>query len=464
MRMIRGWGFPAIAQFIGSSAAVVGAGVSIGLSGATAQAASLVDVVQLAITTNPTIGVVASNREQIDEELRQARGLYLPQVDIALGIGKESVNNPTTRGRGKDLMTLTREEASLTIRQSLFDGFEREGRIDREKARIRSAARRVFENSEFLALDAIGAYLDVVRQRELFALSEQNVEIHLGRLDQIQQRVRAGAGSTADVSQTEARVSLARATQAQTANDLRDAEALFNRIVGQYPDELARPKIDESALPPSLDIALDLTRRGNPTVKIFEADVDAAQHEVTMAQAAFYPSLTIEAESNYTENANGIETYDWENRLMLRMRWNLFRGGIDRANRQEALMVVAENRNRRASAFIDANEEVRRSWAALESSRLRAGNLGEAVRHNVDTRDAYVQQFDVAQRTLLDVLDAENELFVSRGQAISAEINVMRASYRVQAVTGQLLAFLGVVAPEQANEQSETFGQSITRP
>ena len=118
MQVIRGWGFPAIAQLIGSSAAIVGAGVTIGLSGATAQAASIVDVVQLAITTNPTIGIVASNREQIDEELRQARGLYLPQVDIALGIGKESVNNLTTRGRGKVSNTvksgLTRARTLLT--------------------------------------------------------------------------------------------------------------------------------------------------------------------------------------------------------------------------------------------------------------------------------------------------------------------------------------------------------------
>ena len=288
--------------------------------------------------------------------------------------------------------------------------------------------------------------------------------IHLGRLAQIQQRVSAGAGSTADVSQTEARVSRARATLAQTANELRDAEALFTRIVGQFPDELARPNIDQSVLPGSLEDALELTRLGNPTVKIFEADVDAAEKEVTMAEAAFYPSLTIEAESNYTENANGIETYDWESRLMLRLRWNLFRGGIDRANRQEALMVTAENKNRRNQAFIEANEEVRRSWAALEASQSRSRNLGEAVGHNVDTRDAYVQQFDVAQRTLLDVLDAENELFVSRGQAISAEINVMRTSYRVLAVGGQLLASLGVSAPEQSNEQSETFGQSMMRP
>ena len=166
MQMIREWGIPALAHKFGPCAAIVGAGVSIGLSGTAAQAASLVDAIQLAITTNPTIGIVASNREQIDEELRQARGLYLPQVDILFGIGKESTNNRETRGRGKDLMTLTREEATLTIRQNVFDGFEREGRIGREKARIRSAARRVFENSEFLALDAIGAYLDVVRQRE----------------------------------------------------------------------------------------------------------------------------------------------------------------------------------------------------------------------------------------------------------------------------------------------------------
>jgi len=443
------------------TALLAGVAGVVAMSGA--QAATIEEVVRLTLASNPQIGIVASNREQIDEELRQARGLYLPQVDVAYGIGEEWTNNNTTRTAGTGTVSLLRQDLSATIKQRVFDGFETDSRVAREKSRAVSAARRVYENSEFLALDAIGAYLEVVRQRELLTLSQDLVGVHERILGQIQQRVRGGAGSNADVTQTQARLTRARATVAQTTNDLRDGEALYARIVGQYPDELKRPAVPAAALPANLDAALEATRGGNPTTKIFEADVDAAEAEVRIAEAPFYPQVNVEAETLHTNHANGVDAWAWDARVMLRLRLNLFRGGIDRANRQEALAVVAEQKNRRYSALLSANEETRRSHAALLASGERKRNLAESVQFNLATRDAYQQQFTVAQRTLLDVLDAENEVFVARGQLVSAEFNEMRASYRLIAVTGTLLKTLGVQAPAQANEQNETFADTMTK-
>ena len=80
---------------------------------------------------------------------------------------------------------LTREEASVTLIQRLFTGFETEQTVARDKARVDSAANRVFENAEFLALDAVGSYHEVLRQRELVNLSDKNVRIHIGIVDSI---------------------------------------------------------------------------------------------------------------------------------------------------------------------------------------------------------------------------------------------------------------------------------------
>ena len=132
---------------------------------------------------------------------------------------------------------------------------------------------------------------------------------------------------------------------------------------------------------------------------------------------------------------------------MLRLRWNLYRGGIDRAARQEALARLSESKNRRLRSFLEAQQEMRQSWFALEANRQRVEDLSDSVRFNVETRDAYRQQFDVAQRTLLDVLDAENELFVSSGQLVTSQTNELLASYRVLAVSGMLLSALDVPTP-----------------
>ena len=136
-------------------------------SWAGAQATSLEEAVRLSLATNPDIGVVAHNREAVDAELRQARGLYLPQIDLATGIGREWTNDRNTRARsdGGDTRDLALFESALRLTQPVFTGFETFYTVERDKARVQSAADRVFENSEFLALDAVGVYHEVLRQR-----------------------------------------------------------------------------------------------------------------------------------------------------------------------------------------------------------------------------------------------------------------------------------------------------------
>ncbi len=428
-----------------------------------AQALTLNEAVEQALSSNPDIGIVASNREAVDEELRQARGLWLPQIDIAAGIGKERTNDRTTRAdpNNRDALTLTRQEASLTIQQRIFDGFEANSTIDREKSRVESAARRVEENSEFLALDAIGAYLEVIRQRELVRLSERNLEVHLTILDAVGQRQRGGGGSRADVVQTEARTARARATLTQTLNDLRDSEADFTRVVGQFPDALDSVEFPQGVLPPDLETAVTLAGSNNPTTKIFEADVRSSTADVSVAEVPFYPAVTLEAESEYNDDRDGIQSYEFNNQVMLRLRWNLFRGGIDRAARQEALSRVAESKNRRLRSHVEAEREMRQSWFAYEANRQRVEDLNDAVQFNTQTRDAYRQQFEVAQRTLLDVLDAENELFVSSGQLVTAQTNELLASYRILAVGGLLLDTLNLAAPEQSVVEHKSWLQGL---
>jgi adhesin transport system outer membrane protein len=428
-----------------------------------AQATGLKEAVELSLATNPDLGIVAANREAVNEELRQARGLYLPQVDLAAGIGRERTEDRAVRAdpNNGEGLTLTRQELSLSLQQRIFDGFESDSTVAREKARLRSASMRVAENAEFLALDVIGVYLNVIRQRELVRLAETNLAVHMEILDNLRERQRGGAGSRADVVQTEARSARARATLTQTLEDLRVAETDYTRVVGQVPDDLTPPAFPVDVLPLSLDEAVAQTQTNNPTTKIFEADVRAADAEVSLSESPFYPAVTLEAISEYNDNRDGIESYEWNNQIMLRLRWNLYRGGIDRAARQESLARLMESKNRRLQSQLNAEQEMRQSWYALEANQQRVDDLADSVRFNTETRDAYREQFNVAQRTLLDVLDAENELFVSSGQLVTAQTNELLASYRILAVSGALLNTLGVPAPEQAGYEETTWFQGV---
>lgn len=416
-----------------------------------ANAMSLQEAVQQAVATNPDIGIVASNREAVDQELRQARGLYLPQIDVAAGVGFESFNDSTSRSSGGDFEETIRRESSITLQQRIFDGFEAGATVEREMARVESAANRVLENSEVLALDAIGAYMEVLRTRDLVRLAEDNIAYHRQVLDAMRARLRGGGGSQADVDQTEARTARAQNTLVENLQNLRIAEAVFTRIVGSFPgNDLTYPEFPASALPADLDDAVQLAVRNNPTTKIFEADVRTAEAEVELSEVPLYPAVTLEAQTEYNDGTSALDTYEFNNQVMLRVRWNIFRGGIDRAARQEALFRLTESKNRRYRSVLESQQEMRRSWFELEAARDSIEALEDARDFNRSTLAAYEQQFEVAQRTLLDVLDAENELFTSEGQLITAQTNEQLASYRILGVGGTLLETLGVSAPEQA--------------
>jgi adhesin transport system outer membrane protein len=413
-------------------------------------AITIEDAIRQALGTNPDIGVLASNREAVDQELRQARGLYLPQIDIEAGVGGGNRDDSSTRARTGEDDNLFVRESRATLQQRLFDGFEAGATVERDMARVESAAGRVLENSEVLALDAIGAFLRVLRGRELVSLAERNLSIHLDILGSIQARLRGGGGSRADVSQTQTRVARSRATLTDNYNTLRDAEAEYTRIVGQFPNDLQPATTPSDSLPEDLETAVLLAGRNNLTTKIFEADVRTADAEVELSEVPLYPIFSLEAETEYNDGNTGLDTYEFNSQVMLRVRWNLFRGGIDRAARQEALSRLNESKNRRLQSHLDSEQEMRQSWFALEAARQSVVDLQSAVKFAKDTRDAYVKQFEVAQRTLLDVLDAENELFVSASELVTAKTNEQLASFRILAVSGVLMETLGIEPPAQA--------------
>ncbi|MCG8359238.1 MAG: TolC family protein, partial [Kiloniellales bacterium] len=111
--------------------------------------------------------------------------------------------------------------------------------------------------------------------------------------------------------------------------------------------------------------------------------------------------------------------------------------------------------------LLEAEEEMRRSWSALEANSRQIEEYTRDVQFQTETRDAYRQQFEVGQRTLLDVLDAENELFVAKGQLVTSQTNVELASYRILALTGQLLDAMEIAPPEQASTVIPTFGEQL---
>ena len=427
------------------------AGAALFVGASTASGASLMESVQSALDTNPDVGIVKADRHAVDQELRQARGGYLPQVDVRAAAGPEYTQNSRFRAAGRDSdKTLFRSEAQLTLSQMLFDGYSTPAEVARQRARVDSAAYRVSEAAEFVGLNAIEAHYEVLRNQEIVSLNEANVRQHEGYLGQVGELERSGQGEISQVRQTEARLGRSRESLAVARGQLADAIANYRRIVGVRPGKLDDPEAPPAALPASAEAASELASYSNPTVKISASDVDVAEAELKAAKAGYYPNLDLQLGASAGDNLDGVEQDVYDASALVVMRYNLFRGGADVALEREAFHRLNEARASLLNARRDAEQEARISYNALETARARASTLRDQAEAQRRTRDAYASQFDIGQRELLDLLDSENEYFLDRVSLVTADYTEEFAAYRVLAVIGELLDALDVGKPREA--------------
>ena len=410
-----------------------------------ANAGSLVEAVQTTVTSYPEIGEASANRRAIDQELEQAHGLYYPSLDLAAGGGKEWTDTVSI-----DDQWLTRLESSISLSQTLFDGGARSAEVDRQASRVDGAAYRVRERAEAIGLDAVQAYLDVLRNLEVVNLATENVEIHKQTLKEIQDRVEAGQSGVGDTQQTEARVSAAEATLVETLRQLDVSEIAYRRLVGESPVNLELPEFNDGVIPDTLEDIISIGMDSNPDIRFAKADVNTSDAEIRAAEANFYPTVALELDASADHDTDGVQGHSDDFTAMVRLRYNLYRGGIDIGRQKEAVERSSESKQRQMRFERLVEEEIRQSWSILARSKARAAALGDQVVANGQVASTYRQEFEIGQRDLLDMLDSDNELFNSRTALATVEYAVLFAKYRLLATMGRLNSTLGVTLPEEA--------------
>lgn len=415
---------------------------------------SLRDAVATGVDTNPEYGEVAASRRATDEELKQGKAGYLPSVDVRADTGLEYTDSELR----DDTESLWRYLASVTLTQMLFDGFDTKYEVARQKARVNSAANRVRETAELVGLSVVEAYLEVLRQRQILVIARQNVESHMSIMDQIKQGVNAGRSTQADFEQANARLAAARATESQIRQALRTAEAQYRAETGDSAGQLTLPEIPYGQLSQDVDLEVEKSLSHSPTLDIFASDIEVAYAEAQGTKSTFYPQLDLELNANQGHNLDGIEGTNRGASALVVMNWNLYRGGADSARAREFIHRHQQSKESRARAARAVENDVRSTWASMVSAGERAREFAAQAAANTEVVKAYQDQFNLDRRTLLDVLDAQNELFVSRSSTINAEFLEMFAVYRLLALKGALLPTLGVEYPrESAIASGETW-------
>lgn len=427
--------------------------MTMGAGSVSAEELSLEDALTRGLASNPEYGVVANNRRATDEELRQARGLYLPSVDLRASTGVEYTDDQGTRASGIDDRTRGIYDYSATLTQMLFDGFAAENEVDRQEARTRSAAHRVHETAELVGFDIVESYLEVLRQRDLLRIARDNVREHTSMLNEIVATVQAGRSTEADIAQAEARLAASKANEANVKQSLRNAEALYIREIGEKPDVLIMPVLPVEAVSADVDAAVTTAVTNSPTLGIFEADMDVAWQEYEATESEFWPEVDLQLQGRQNDDLGGVDGNDKSASAQIVANWNIYRGGIDTALRREHVYRHAQAKESRVEAARALENDIRQTWASMVSAGERANEFAAQAIANEKVVAAYKDQFELDRRTLLDVLDSQNELFVSRSNAVNAEYVEMLAVYRLLGLQGRLLPTLGVSVPTEATAQ-----------
>ena len=427
-------------------------GIVLGFASASTHAMTFEDAVAKGLSENPEIRTAINNRNAAYQEVIQAKSGQRPTLDLEAGIGYEWTNNTTTRAAGEDDVELTRGEAALRFRQNLFDGFATSNEVARIKARALSADRRLEEAAEEYLLEAARAYIEVHRRRDLLQLTKENLFNHVKIYDQIKRRSESGLGALASIEQAEGRLALAEVNVLAEENNLLDAEANYHKIFGAAaPEELAYPESADKAddvIPGDLESAYKISFENHPTLKVAEADAEAAIAQYNAAKRTYYPRFDLEIDRTWNNNLDGIDGFNEDLTAMVRMRYNLYNGGSDSARVRQTQFQIDEARSIQDNTRREIVQSLKLSWNAHQILTRQIPYLEQHVISSTSTRDSYQKQFNIGQRSLLDLLDTENEVFSSKLELSNTQHDHLIAHFRLLDGMGLLMETLDLSVPE----------------
>lgn len=416
-----------------------------------ANSTSLGEVTERALARSPDVRARLHTFLSSGFDEDAARGALLPRLDLEASYGRERLRQEPAQA-----LYFNHSAVSLQLRQLLFDGFGSTSEIRRLGYAKTMRYYELLAGTDDIALETARAYVDVQRYRQLTALAQDNWAVHKEIYDQIEQRVKAGVGRRVDLEQAAGRLALAQTNWLTSTSNQYDVSARFERVVGEAPPAIVETPNLSSKLPVERDVILAAIQ-ANPQFQAAVANLRSARAQTDVRRAANYPTLEFRASKDVERNRSGVPGQYSDATAQLVLNYNLFRGGSDQARIRSALAQYDAAVETRDKTCRDIRQTAAIAWNDVRKLRAQLEHLEQHVLSTEKARDAYRQQFDIGQRSLLDVLDTENELFDARSSLVRAEFDLRLAEFRVLAATHRLLSALGL-APNRSETIDEPSG------
>lgn len=419
-------------------------------------APSFKDMVEKTVTSNPEVQARYHKLMETGFEKEVARGGFFPRADILSTYkDQEDINNQI---RNDSRNATPRFNNELVIRQMIFDGFATSSEVKRLDHNKKAAYYDLQNAMQNTALEFTRTYLDILRFRELVQMAKDNYVVHKQTFNKIQERVNAGVARKVDQDQAAGRLALAEANLLVETTNLHDVTARMQRIYGELPPEtLEVPTFYNAGVEASSEEALKLAYAQNPDLLAKIEGIQASQDEIKAREARYYPRLDLEGRKNLGTSHQGENSVSAADLLQLTMNFNLFNGFSDKNLIKQTAEKLNTSKDLRDKACIDTRQTVVIAYNDIQQLRQQV-NYRSAHKNAIETaREAYRKQFDIGQRTLLDLLDTENEYFQAKRTVTNAEYDLQAAFARTYAGQGELLKKIGATRNDLPEMQRDAY-------
>lgn len=398
---------------------------------------TLEEALAIAYASNPTLLAQRAAVRAVDEQVPEALSNWRPTVTVTGEVGRERVDTESRLFSSKE--PRTPRSYAFIIEQPVFRGFRTVAEVQRAENRVRAERARLTSVEQTVFLAATTAYVDVLRDQAVLEFNIGNEQVLRRQLEAAQDRFAVGELTQTDLSQAEARLARAKADRIQAEGDLESARAVYRRVIGAAPEKLEKPG-PVAGLPATLDEALAAAGSWNPGVLIAEFNEKAARDDVDLVAGELLPTLDITASFDQGRDTASRFSESETASVLGQITVPLYQAGSVSARVREAKQVASQRRLEVVESRRQAIEDATRAWEALQSARARIVAFGAEIRADEIALEGTLQEALAGLRTVLDILDAEQELLDAKVNLVRVERDEVVASFELLSAVGRLTA------------------------
>jgi adhesin transport system outer membrane protein len=406
-----------------------------------AEAISIQDAVQASLNNHPQIEQAEARRNAAKQEMASARSGFFPGLSVGLTGGRMYGDNATARGtattRGAAYSGVG--EGTASLQQPIFDGFEALSRVRSTKAGVRSAGLQLQDVKEQIAYQTVEAYLNVMMARSVLRQIEAQKEKVSDYLKRIKENVDDGGSDEAQLQQAKDVEATLKGFVADYIGQLQAVESQYLELTGGMPGmDLEMPEIRPLAMPPTIEETIAMAQARHPAILSAREDSKSAAYDVMVEKSELYPELLGELSYLKSDKREALGGEVEDRRAVLRLNWEFETGGGQYARIKQRRYEQAEARAKEKEIFRQVERDIRIAYSEYNVAKERLNNQKDRVELNKKLFDTYETQFEGGLVSLLQLMQADNQLFNTKVEENVLLYRLLIARYGVIASLGLL--------------------------